>query len=88
MVGSGYLPKGKSNIAFNATLYAGFRLNDQWFLQPKLNGMFNNGMEISGHGNTFMIEYPTLAIPLLVRRYVCRRWQRRPVVLDSKIGAT
>jgi TolB-like protein len=67
MVGSGYSPKEKSNIAFNATLYAGFRLSDQWFLQPELNVMFNNGMEITGQGYTVTIEYTTLDIPLLVR---------------------
>jgi hypothetical protein len=29
--------------------------------------MLNNGMEISGQGNTITIDYPTLDIPLLVR---------------------
>jgi hypothetical protein len=29
--------------------------------------MLNNGMEISGHGDTVKIDYPTLDIPLLVR---------------------
>jgi hypothetical protein len=67
MVGSGYSPKEKSNIAFNATLFGAFKLNESWAIQPEVNFMLNNGMEISGHGNTVTIDYPTLDIPLLVR---------------------
>jgi hypothetical protein len=67
MVGSGYSPKEKSNTAFNATLYGAFRFNDVWSAQAELNFMLNNGMEISGQGDTVKIDYPTLDIPLLVR---------------------
>jgi hypothetical protein len=67
MVGSGYSPKEKSNIAFNATIYGAYKFNEIWSIQPELNFMVNNGMEISGHGYTFKIDYTTLDIPLLVR---------------------
>jgi hypothetical protein len=67
MVGSGYSPKEKSNIAFNATLFGAFKFNESWTIQPEVNLMLNNGMEISGHGDTVTIDYPTLDIPLLVR---------------------
>jgi hypothetical protein len=67
MVGSGYSPKEKSNIAFNATLFGAFKFNESWTIQPEVIFMFNNGMEISGQGYTVTIEYHTLDIPLLVR---------------------
>jgi hypothetical protein len=67
MVGSGYSPKEKSNIAFNATLFGAFKFNESWAIQPEVIFMLNNGMEISGHGSTVTIDYPTLDIPLLVR---------------------
>jgi hypothetical protein len=67
MVGTGYSPNEKSNIAFNAALYGAFRFNDTWAIQPEVNFMVNNGMEISGHGSTIKIGYPTIDIPLLVR---------------------
>ncbi|MDR1175653.1 MAG: outer membrane beta-barrel protein [Treponema sp.] len=67
MVGSGYSPKEKSNTAFNAALYGAYRFNDVWSVQAELNLMLNNGMEISGHGYTVKIDYPTLDIPVLVR---------------------
>jgi hypothetical protein len=67
MVGSGYSPGEKSNTAFNGTLYGAYRFNDVWSIQAELNFMLNNGIEISGHGTTVKIDYPTLDIPLLVR---------------------
>jgi hypothetical protein len=67
MVGSGYSPKEKSNIAFNATLFGALKFNESWAIQPEMILMLNNGMEISGHGSTVTIEYPTLDIPLLAR---------------------
>jgi hypothetical protein len=82
MVGSGYSPKEKSNTAFNAALYGAFRFNDVWSIQPELNLMLNNGMEISGQGYTVNIDYTTIDIPLLVR------WNfiQSPVVAGSVIG--
>jgi hypothetical protein len=67
MVGSGYSPKEKSNIAFNAVLYGGYRLNLLWSVQTELNFMINNGQEISGQGYTVTVAYSTLDIPLLLR---------------------
>jgi TolB-like protein len=67
MVGTGYSPKEKSNIAFNAALYVGFRVNNKWSIQPELNFIVNNGMEVSGQGYTVKIDYTTLDIPLLIR---------------------
>jgi hypothetical protein len=67
MVGSGYSPKEKSNIAFNATLYGAFKFNEMWSIQPEVNYMQNNGMEVSGQGYTVKIDYTTLDIPLLIR---------------------
>jgi hypothetical protein len=67
MVGSGYSPKEKSNTAFNATLFGAFKFNESWTIQQEMIFMFNNGMEISGHGYTYTIDYSTLDIPLLVR---------------------
>jgi hypothetical protein len=67
MVGSGYSPKEKSNIAFNVLLYGAFKFNETWSIQPELNFMVNNGMEISGQGYTVTIDYTTLDIPLLIR---------------------
>jgi len=44
--------------------------------------MLYNGMEISGHGRTVRIEYPTIDIPLLLR------WNfiQAPVVVGVTIG--
>jgi hypothetical protein len=67
MVGSGYSPREKSNIAFIASLYGAFKFNDAWLIQPELNFMVNNGMEITGQGYAVKIDYSTLDIPLLVR---------------------
>jgi hypothetical protein len=67
MVGDGYSPNEKSNTAFNAALYGALRFNDAWAVQPEVNFMVNNGMEISGHGTTVKIAYPTIDIPLLIR---------------------
>jgi hypothetical protein len=67
MVGTGFTPNEKSNIAFNAVLYGAFKINPAWSIQPELNFTVNNGMEISGQGNIVNIQYPTLDIPLLVR---------------------
>jgi len=67
MVGTGFTPNEKSNITLNATLYGAFKFNHQWSIQPELNFMINNGMEISGQGNKINIQYPTMDIPLLVR---------------------
>ena len=67
MVGSGYSPKEKSNIAFNTTLFGAYKFNESWVIQPEMVFMTNNGMEISGHGNTVTIDYPTLDIPILAR---------------------
>jgi hypothetical protein len=82
MVGSGYSPKEKSNTAFNVTLYGAFRFNDLWSIQPELNLMLNNGMEISGHGNTVKIDYPTIDVPVLLR------WNfiQTPVLVGMIIG--
>jgi hypothetical protein len=82
MVGSGYSPKEKSNTAFNIALYGAYRFNDVWSVQAELNFMLNNGMEISGQGNTVKIDYPTLDIPLLVR------WNfiQAPLVVGIVIG--
>jgi hypothetical protein len=82
MVGSGYSPNEKSNTAFNAALYGAYRFDDVWSVQVELNFMLNNGMEISGHGNTVKIDYPTLDIPLLVR------WNfiQSPVLVGIVIG--
>jgi hypothetical protein len=67
MVGSGYSPKEKSNTAFHAALYGAFKFNEKWSIQPEVNFMINNGMEISGQGYTVTIDYTTLDIPVLVR---------------------
>jgi hypothetical protein len=67
MVGSGYSPQEKSNMAFVIALYGAYRFNDVWSVQTEVNFMLNNGMEIYGQGNTVRIDYPTLDIPLLVR---------------------
>jgi hypothetical protein len=67
MVGSGYSPKEKSNVAFNPTLLGAFKFNESWAIQPEIIFMINNGVEISGHGNTVSIAYHTLDIPLLAR---------------------
>lgn len=82
MVGTGYSPKEKSNIAFNATLIGAFRFNDMWSIQPEINFMLNNGMEISGHGNTVKIDYTTIDIPLLLR------WNfiQSPIVTGIMVG--
>lgn len=82
MVGTGYSPKEKSNIAFNATLIGAFRFNDVWSIQPEINIMVNNGMEISGHDNTVKIEYTTIDIPLLLR------WNfiQSPIVAGIMVG--
>jgi hypothetical protein len=82
MVGTGYSPNEKSHIAFNTTLYGAFKFNDVWLIQPELNFMLNNGMEISGHGDTFAIAYNTLDIPVFVR------WNfiQRPVIAGIIVG--
>ena len=82
MVGSGFSPKEKSNVAFNAALYGALRFNDTWSIQPDFNVMWNNGMKISGHGDTIKIDYPTIDIPVLVR------WNfiQAPVVAGIEIG--
>jgi hypothetical protein len=82
MTGDGFSPKEKSNTAFNAVLYGAYRFNDVWAIQAELNFMLNNGMEISGHGYTVKIDYPTLDIPLLVR------WNfiQTPVAVGLVIG--
>jgi hypothetical protein len=67
MVGTGYSPKEKSNIAFNAALIGAFRFNDIWSVQPEINIMINNGMEITRHGNAVKIDYTTMDIPLFLR---------------------
>jgi len=67
MVGNGFTPNEKSNITFNAVLYGALKINSAWSIQPEFNFTINNGMEISGQGNTVNINYPTLDIPLLVR---------------------
>jgi hypothetical protein len=66
MVGSGYSPKEKSNVAFVAALYGALKFNDIWSIQPELNIMSNNGLEVSGQGYTVKIDYTTLDIPLLI----------------------
>jgi hypothetical protein len=76
MVESGYSPKERSNTAFNAAPYGAYRFNDLWLVQAELNLMLNNGMEISGQGNTVKIDYPTLDIPLLVRWNFIRFFQQ------------
>jgi hypothetical protein len=82
MVGTGYSPNEKSNVAFNTTLYSAFKFNDAWLIQPELNFMINNGMKISGHGNTVSIRYNTMDIPVLVR------WNfiQRPLVAGIILG--
>ena len=82
MTGEGYSPKEKSNTAFNVTLCGAFRFNPAWSIQPEINLMLNNGMEISGQGTTITIAYPTLDIPLLVR------WNfiRAPLVAGIVLG--
>jgi hypothetical protein len=67
MVGKGFSGKEKSNIAFNATLFGAFKFNESWLIQPEVNFMFNNGMEVNIDGDLMKIEYPTLDIPLLLR---------------------
>jgi hypothetical protein len=82
MVGSGYSPKEKSNIAFNATLFGALKFNESWAIQPEVIFMFNNGMEISGYEYSYTIDYPTLDIPLLLR------WNfiLRPVLAGIVLG--
>jgi hypothetical protein len=82
MVGSGFTPKEKSNIAFAAALFGAFKFNDAWAIQPELGITLNNGMEISGQGRVVTIAYPTLDIPLLVR------WNfiQRPVLAGFTLG--
>ena len=67
MVGVGFTPNEKSNRTFNSALFGAFKINPHWFIQPEFNFILNNGIEISGQGNTINIEYPTLDIPILVR---------------------
>jgi len=67
MVGTGFTPNEKSNIAFAAALCGAFKINHAWSIQPELIVMLNNGIEISGQGYIVNIQYPTLDIPLLVR---------------------
>ena len=67
MVGTGFTPNEKSNIAFNVSLYGAFKFSSSWSIQPELNFLINNGMEISGQGYTINIDYPTLDIPILIR---------------------
>jgi hypothetical protein len=67
MIGTGFTPKEESNIAFNATLYGAYKFNYIWLIQPEINFMFNNGMKISGFGDTYKIDYQTIEIPLLIR---------------------
>ncbi|MDR1786992.1 MAG: outer membrane beta-barrel protein [Treponema sp.] len=82
MVGDGYSPNEKSNTAFNAALAGAFRFNDVWSVQPEVNFMLNNGMEISGQGEAYSIAYPTFDIPLLVR---CNFIQA-PLVVGVVVG--
>jgi hypothetical protein len=82
MVGDGYSPNEKSNVAFNVALYGAYRFNDVWSIQTELNVMLNNGMEISGHGDTVKIDYPTLDIPLLVRW----NFMQAPLVAGLVVG--
>jgi hypothetical protein len=82
LVGDGYSPKEKSNTAFNGTLYGAFRFNDVWAVQAELNFMLNNGMEISGQGDTTRIDYATIDIPLLVRWHFIQS----PVMAGLVIG--
>jgi hypothetical protein len=82
MVGDGYSPKEKSNIAFNAALYGAYRFNDVWSVQAEMNLMLNNGMEISGQGSTIRIDYTTIDIPVLVRW----NFMQSPVVAGIVLG--
>jgi hypothetical protein len=67
MIGTGFTPKEKSNTAFSASLYGAFKFTHMWSIQPEANFMTNNGMEISGLGYMYKIDYQTIDIPLLVR---------------------
>lgn len=82
MVGTGYSPNEKSNIAFNAALYGAFKFNTAWLIQPELNFMLNNGMEISGQGDDYAIAYNTLDIPVFVRW----NFMQRPVTAGILAG--
>lgn len=82
MVGSGYSPNEKSNIAFNAALFGAFRFNNMFSIQMEIDFMVNNGMRITGQGYTVDIQYTTLDIPLLVR------WNfiQRPIIAGLLLG--
>ena len=82
MVGTGFSPKEKSNIAFNASLFMSFKITDTWLIQPEINVMINNGMEISGQGYLIKIDYNTLDIPLLIK------WNfiQSPVIVGFFLG--
>jgi hypothetical protein len=82
MVGSGYSPNEKSNIAFNAAIFGAYKFNNAFSVQTEINFLVNNGMNITGQGYTVDIQYSTLDIPLLVR------WNfiQQPVIAGVLLG--